>query len=195
MAAQGGLCKAQQIEIANTVDLHEPSLINTQTNGRRLGHSENHFGGARIHIEGDVRIPSLMMASEAARITAADGRRPERRQGDRRGRHADVELPQPVARLKAVQAFVIKALGLAVEIVRSLQPRNEPTLGLDRRCDLAPAVPSKVLVHLVAFKIAALVGFIGVDVGKRRQTGDVERLADRDGVSVRTPLHGHRPSR
>ena len=101
-----------------------------------------------------------MMAAEAACVAASDGCGAERGQRDRRRSNANVEGPETVSRLETVEAFIIDFLGLSLEILRRPKLSNKAALGLESAIDIDPSVATKILVHLVACRISALVRLI-----------------------------------
>ena len=147
------------------------------------------------HEEGDVRVCGLVLAAETSSVAATDRNAAESGQGYRSRSYADVEAPQTVDRLETVEAFILDLRRLSFDILGRFELSNEPTLDLKSGSNVGPTVAAQVLIHLVACKISALIGFIRSELRQLRQTIDVEDLPDRDRVMVGSPSHRPRPFR
>ena len=97
--------------------------------------------------------------------------------------------------LETVEAFIIDFLRLSLEILRRPKLSNEAALGLESAIDIDPSVATKILVHLVACRISALVRLIRSGLRQARQSIDIQDLLYHDWVTVDLPSHRPCPFR
>ena len=87
------------------------------------------------------------------------------------------------------EALIINPRRFSFEIRGSLKLSDKTTLNLESVGDIEPAIAAKVLVHLIADKVPAIVRFNRGRFGQLRQASDFEVLLNHGRVEVRAPSH------
>jgi hypothetical protein len=128
-----------------------------------------------------------MESSEAASVAASDRYGAERGQRNRCWSHTQVEAPDAIRGLEAIEALIIDLHAFGLEICGLLKSSDEAALYRESASDIGPTVAAKVLVHLFASKISALIGLIRHGIRRRRQTSGIEDLLDHDRIEVGPP--------
>ena len=127
---QSGFRKAEKIEVAGAEDLSQSVRVASQSDARCPRNRDNKFRERSPEEEGDIGIRALVMAPEAACVAASNRYSAESGQRDRRRSNADVEAPETVRRLEAVEALIINLRRFSFEIRGSLKLNDETALDL-----------------------------------------------------------------